>query len=279
MDISALKTFLEVAKVKHFGRAADNLCVTQSAVSARVRALESALGTQLLIRERSNIHLSADGEALLTYAKSIVDSWEKANQTLSMPDGVTTQISISGLPGIWDMVLQPWLASAMKQFGDLAISAEVVSEEAALARVSGRSLDLAFVYDAPRGKYLTSVKFAELPLVLVSSEPRQTVEKALGPQYVFVDWGANFAVQHAKLFPNASFARLQTTQGRVAYEHLKSQGGAAYLAQPMVVKALKNRELYAVKDAPKFDRAAYAVYHQKTEKTDVIQSLIELGLG
>lgn len=277
MDIVALKTFLEVAKVKHFGRAADNLCVTQSAVSARVRALEDTLGRELLIRERSNIHLSAEGEALLGYAKTIVSSWEKANQTLKMPDGVKTQISIAGLPGIWDMVLQPWLGRVMSGFADVAISAEVLNEDGLLERLANRSLDLAFVYDAPRGKYLNGVKFAELPLVLVSSQPRQRASQALRNNYAFVDWGANFAAQHAKLFPNAPFARLQTTQGRVAYEQLKSQGGAAYLAQPMVAKALKKKELFAVKDAPKFDRAAYAVYHQKTEKTDLIQSLIDLG--
>jgi len=277
MDIVALKTFLEVAKVKHFGRAADNLCVTQSAVSARVRALEDVLGKELLVRERSNIHLSADGEALLGYAKTIVSSWEKANQILSMPDGVKTQLSIAGLPGIWDMVLQPWLSKVMSKFEDIAISAEVLDEDVLLERLANRSLDLAFVYDAPRSKYLNCVKFAKLPLELVSSQQNQTLEQAMSLGYVFVDWGNNFSVQHAKLFPEAPFACLQTNQGRVAYEQIKSRGGAAYLAKPMVQKAQRNKELFVVKEAPKFNRAAFAVHHQKTEKVKLIQSLIGLG--
>ncbi len=276
MDITTLETFLEVAKVRHFGRAADNLCVTQSAVSARVRALEETLGQTLFVRERSNIHLSNTGEAFLIYAKNIVDNWDRANQALKLPALVKTRIDIGGLPGIWDMLLQPWLHKILKNHSDVAISAEVLSEESLLERVSNRSLDLAFVYDAPRGKYLNSMAFAELPLVLVSSHANQTVEQALSEGYSFVDWGANFAVQHAKNFPNAPYARLQTTQGRVAYERLKALGGAAYLAEPMVMKAIKNKELFKVKKAPMFDRAAYAVFHQKTEKTDIIQSLITL---
>ena len=40
MDIDLLKTFLEVNKTRHFGRAADNLYLTPAAVSARVRQLE-----------------------------------------------------------------------------------------------------------------------------------------------------------------------------------------------------------------------------------------------
>jgi len=44
VDTELLKTFLEVTKTRHFGRAADNLYLTQSAVSFRIRQLESQLG-------------------------------------------------------------------------------------------------------------------------------------------------------------------------------------------------------------------------------------------
>ena len=40
MDIEILKTFLEVARVRHFGKASESLFITQSAVSARIRLLE-----------------------------------------------------------------------------------------------------------------------------------------------------------------------------------------------------------------------------------------------
>jgi DNA-binding transcriptional LysR family regulator len=44
MDTQLLRTFLEVHRTRHFGRAADNLYVSQSAVSARIRQLEEELG-------------------------------------------------------------------------------------------------------------------------------------------------------------------------------------------------------------------------------------------
>ena len=44
MDIALLKTFLEVAKTRHFGRAAENLYITQAAVSARIKQMEEDLG-------------------------------------------------------------------------------------------------------------------------------------------------------------------------------------------------------------------------------------------
>ncbi|MGH8579235.1 MAG: LysR family transcriptional regulator [Gammaproteobacteria bacterium] len=47
MDTEVLKTFLEVNRTRHFGKAAGNLFITQSAVSARVRQLEEAVGVAL----------------------------------------------------------------------------------------------------------------------------------------------------------------------------------------------------------------------------------------
>ena len=40
MDIKVFRTFIEVANTRHFGRAADNLYITQAAVSARIKQLE-----------------------------------------------------------------------------------------------------------------------------------------------------------------------------------------------------------------------------------------------
>nr|VUD34356.1 HTH-type transcriptional regulator hdfR [Raoultella sp. NCTC 9187] len=47
MDTELLKTFLEVSRTRHFGRAAEALYLTQSAVSFRIRQLENQLGVNL----------------------------------------------------------------------------------------------------------------------------------------------------------------------------------------------------------------------------------------
>ena len=68
MDHDLLKTFVEVSKTRHFGKAAENLYLTQAAVSSRVRQLESQLSVQLFFRQRNNIHLTPAGEKLLPLA-------------------------------------------------------------------------------------------------------------------------------------------------------------------------------------------------------------------
>ena len=53
MDTELLKTFLEVSRTRHFGRAAEALYLTQSAVSFRIRQLENQLGVNLFTRHRN----------------------------------------------------------------------------------------------------------------------------------------------------------------------------------------------------------------------------------
>jgi DNA-binding transcriptional LysR family regulator len=74
MDIDLLKTFLEVNRTRHFGRAAENLFLTQSAVSARVRQLEDTIGVPLFTRTRNDIQLTPAGTRLLKYAESILNA-------------------------------------------------------------------------------------------------------------------------------------------------------------------------------------------------------------
>ena len=92
MDINDFRTFIEVSRTRHFGQAAKNLFITQSAVSARIRLLEDVLGKKLFVRQRNNIQLTPEGEQLLAHAEIITTAWNNARQTIgvSEKDGDTT---------------------------------------------------------------------------------------------------------------------------------------------------------------------------------------------
>lgn len=74
MDTELLKTFPEVSRTRHFGRAAEALYLTQSAVSFRIRQLENQLGVNLFTRHRNNIRLTTAGEKLLPYAETLMNT-------------------------------------------------------------------------------------------------------------------------------------------------------------------------------------------------------------
>lgn len=80
MDTELLKTFPEVSRTRHFGRAAEALYLTQSAVSFRIRQLENQLGVNLFTRHRNNIRLTTAGEKLLPYAETLMNTWQAARR-------------------------------------------------------------------------------------------------------------------------------------------------------------------------------------------------------
>ena len=64
MQIELLETFLDLVQSRSFHRTAERLEVTQSTISARVQALESALGARLFNRSRAGTDLTIEGQRL-----------------------------------------------------------------------------------------------------------------------------------------------------------------------------------------------------------------------
>lgn len=82
MDVEALRTFVTVAETGQFQAAADELRVSQQAVSKRIAALERHLEVMLLVRTSRGSRLSPDGQVFLPHAKKAVAAIEQAEQAV-----------------------------------------------------------------------------------------------------------------------------------------------------------------------------------------------------
>jgi DNA-binding transcriptional LysR family regulator len=78
MDLEAVRTFVAVADAGRFRDAADDLAVTQQAVSKRVAALEKSLGVRLFTRSARGVALTIDGQAFLPHARALLGAEERA---------------------------------------------------------------------------------------------------------------------------------------------------------------------------------------------------------
>jgi DNA-binding transcriptional LysR family regulator len=77
MNLAALETFLAVVDAGNLNKAAERLNVTQSTVTARLDALDEALGQKLLVRSRKGAQLTKAGFAFQRHAELIVRTWEQ----------------------------------------------------------------------------------------------------------------------------------------------------------------------------------------------------------
>ncbi|MFI9028299.1 LysR substrate-binding domain-containing protein [Streptomyces sp. NPDC053560] len=78
-DPVQLRTFLAVAQTLSFTQAAQRLGVQQSTVSQHVRKLEAASGRRLFARDTHGVDLTEDGEAMLGFARTILEANERAS--------------------------------------------------------------------------------------------------------------------------------------------------------------------------------------------------------
>ena len=273
MDTGLLKAFLEVNRSRHFGRAANNLFLSQSAVSARIKQLEDELGLRLFTRDRNNIELTTAGKKFLIYAENILNTWNRARQEIAIPEGVDTLLSIAALPSIWDIFLEDWLSWTHKSNVSTALQADVMRTDSIMRNLLDGAIDLGFVFDPPKTPQLLVKELIPVPLVMVSSERSNSVENAVKENYIFVDWGTAFAMAHARQYPDAPPPALRAGVGRIALSFIKQCGGTAYLPEAMVYEQL-GTDLHRVEGAPVIHKEAYAIYSQSSNKLDTINGVL-----
>ena len=68
-------------------RAAGNLNITQTAVSARIRGLEQQLDRKVFIRNKAGARLTPAGDQFLRFATSLVQIWDRARRSVAPPRG------------------------------------------------------------------------------------------------------------------------------------------------------------------------------------------------
>ncbi|MDH3380590.1 MAG: LysR family transcriptional regulator [Gammaproteobacteria bacterium] len=278
MDIELLRTFIEVSRTGHFGKAANNLFITQSAVSARIKLLENTVGVPLFDRVRNNIQLTPAGRRLALYAEGIVHMWNRALQQVAVSDDSDVFLSVGGVPALWDILLEEWLERVCRSEPRIVLHADVYGPETQLRMLRDGSLDLGFMFEIPNAEGLRTAPVARIPLVLVSSEPRLSVDEALGDGYILVDWGTSFMSFHARDFSEMVPPGIRVGLGRLAHALLRHQGGAAYLAEPMVMEDLRGNRLFVVQDAPSMERHAYAVYTEDNDRRGTVEAAIHLAV-
>ena len=143
-DPEQLRTFLAVAQSLSFTQAAASLGIRQPTVSQHVRKLEQAVGRPLFLRDTRTVTLTADGEAMAGFARSILAAHEAAvgyftGSGLSgrLRFGVTDDLALTPVPKI--------LRDFRHLYPRVALELTVSQSPMLQRRVESGHLDLAFV--------------------------------------------------------------------------------------------------------------------------------------
>lgn len=263
MNIAAIQTFLAVTRAGNLNRAAEQLNITQSAVTSRLDGLEAALGTRLLNRARTGATLTKAGYAFLDQAELIVTTWSSARAQASLPEGVTRMFSLVCDPALWAGLGQDWIDTLRANHPETAMDiwAGLASDARRWLR-SGLS-DAALLPEPLTGPDFAHRPFTTETLVQVATRPRASM--SWDPSYIFVDYGPGFRTQHAATWPGDDTAQISFSNPDWALAHLLAHGGSAYLPESLARAPITSGTLYPVEGSPPFERQTHLSWRKASE--------------
>ena len=94
--------------------------------------------------------------------------------------------------------------------------------------------------------------------------------------YIYVDWGLSFALDHRRAFPDAPESMTRVSHAKMAMEYITSIGGSAYLPRRMVKRDLELGLLHDVIEAPVFARQAYATFPVRSPRLSLVEKSLKL---
>lgn len=123
MDDFRLKVFITAARTLSFTRAAEQLCISQPAVSKHVAELEARYGLQLFTRRGSRLELTDAGRTLLDAAERLADDYRRLEYEMSLCTGQTEgELRLGASTTIAQYLLPPLLARFAARFPQVRVS-------------------------------------------------------------------------------------------------------------------------------------------------------------
>jgi DNA-binding transcriptional LysR family regulator len=168
MDTDSLKAFLAVAEQQSFSLAAEQLYITQPAVSKRIAALESQLSCKLFDRIGRKVHLTEAGQALLPQSRRILQDIKEAVRSIHDLRGqVSGRLSMGISHHIGLHRLPPILRKYSQLYPAVKLDIDFMDSEQAHQLILHGEMDLAVITLSPTGEQqLQSMPVWEDPLAV-----------------------------------------------------------------------------------------------------------------
>lgn len=290
MEIRQLKTFLMIAKLGSFSKAADILGYAQSTITMQIQALEDELGTALFERSSKKVVLTKDGENLSWYAGQIVKLSEEAVNTTACEEQAKGTIVI-GTPESLCLYCLPKLIKEYRlcypeveiklHFGTCCNLYEMLDKDL---------IDIAFFLDEPISdeKMVTHILFDEPVLLLaspihpLSSKTCVTPEDIEGQSLILTESGCNYRARFESFVNsthNQPCSTMEVSSIQIIKKFTEDNLGITVLTKTAVQDELDSKRLIALPwSGPSFDVKAQVVYRKEKKLSPAVRKFIGLAL-
>ena len=205
MTHSEIEAFFSICRHKNISKAAQELFITQSSLSTRLKTLEDDLGCPLLIRGKGKreITLTAQGQAFYELALQYREIMQKMSAVGKEPLGES--LRVSAIDSVGNYLLPPVMERFLKQYPHIRLSLqEMEAERTTLSIIHGRT-DLAFSTAKVETDQIVATPFLSDPFTLVCSADapygdQVTLEELIPWNEVYIRWSADYEFWHRSTF-------------------------------------------------------------------------------
>jgi len=149
MDVQSIKTFIQVANLKNFTKAAEELNYAQSTVTAQIQRLEEELGFPLFERIGRKNYLTAGGEAFLSHATEILHIIQQASSLGQELKEMKGTLRVGTLESLMFVGVLPIIPAFRAAFPNVDIAFKIGQASELTSMLKQDQLDLAYISQSP----------------------------------------------------------------------------------------------------------------------------------
>ncbi|ABK42974.1 transcriptional regulator, LysR family [Magnetococcus marinus MC-1] len=207
-----LRVFYAVAKHLSFTRAAEELYLTQPAVTFQIRQLEEHFDTRLFDRHHNRISLTEAGLEVYSYAERILDLYRETEKAVSELTGVTRGVvKVGASTTIGEYLLPRILSDYRDQFNDVQIRLSIDNTRTVVRKLEDATIDVGMIEGPVKNKNIARDGCLDDELVVI-----------LPPNHPLCDLD-EIPVKELKAYPFVSREEGSGTR-QVVHDHLLHAG-------------------------------------------------------
>ncbi|UHA75459.1 LysR family transcriptional regulator [Paenibacillus sp. 481] len=279
MDQSHLEAFIAVCQTLNFTTAAKHLHISQSAVTARIRALEQVVGKRLFDRDNRTVKLTRSGIAFLPYAERMLQLIQESK--LSLSEQYREHIVVSGPGSVWQYRYLNRILDFRDRHPHVAVKFLSYIDPSYMIRdlLLDGTVNLAIKLDPPDHQGISKRLLFEDEIILVGGDGAAELcaPNFSAPTYCHIDWGKPFTEWFTNLVEPGFIPALQTDHSSSMLAMLLSNSVFGFLPKSMADPYLQSNRLYQIPlpvELPLIK--GYACYLTEKREQPHIQLALEL---
>ncbi len=288
MEIRNLATFVRIAQLHNFSKAAEQLGYSQSAVTMQIKQLEEELNVRLFERIGKHIRLTQAGDRLLPRAMEVLNAVRRA-QTVSMGQGeISGPLRIGTAKSLLISVLPPVIVEFSRRYLKVEVSTCTGLVEELFCMVRQNDIDLLFFLDkridfpewvkvSERKEEIFFVASAASPL---ADRKKIPLDELVEQPFLLTEHGISYRYAFEQIVAQNGLEVhpfLETGNTDIITRMLLHNMGVSFLPGYVVQDYLRSGQLVALDvDCPEAQMWMQLVYHRDKEMSSQMEHFIDL---